>query len=316
MKLTTVSRALAKLPAKARDPASVIISDFLVAEMSLACACQLSAVGSFELLNLIWTRSHRDKKISSWTVARLLQTEPGYYLWQFNQALIHAARRGDLLMIQWVLTHFRNCHISQDVMDEAMGCSNTRDSEISQKNRFGNWDLFLYTHQADTRSKESQQRASRYRIRATYLGTSQVATCEWLRSQYFSFSICSEADWRVRIEIVRFVLDGRVGDVENTASSALTQSVELGDLQFIQWLSRHITIKEDTHYAFAFALNAASRAGRLAAVGWLLAFMQKMGIKYDPSEAMFAAAEEGQLEVVQCLYPTFSRDSSIDISAR
>ncbi|KAE8890529.1 hypothetical protein PF005_g14384 [Phytophthora fragariae] len=113
MKLTAVARVLDTFPPKVRDRASVIVSDFIIAEMSLARACKLP-VGTFELLNLIWTRSHRDKKSSAWTVAKLLQTQVHYYRWQFNQALIQAARRGDLIMVRWVLAHFRHCHITKD----------------------------------------------------------------------------------------------------------------------------------------------------------------------------------------------------------
>lgn len=88
----------------------------------------------------------------------------------------------------------------------------------------------------------------------------------------------------------------------------------IGDIRFIQRLiNHHFSTNGVASFDFGAVLNAAVRHGRLAVVSWLLTYMKKFELKYDPSEAMYEAAKHGQLEVMQCLYATFSRDPAIDL---
>ncbi|OWZ02787.1 hypothetical protein PHMEG_00025588, partial [Phytophthora megakarya] len=71
------------------------LSDLLIAGISLARPCELSPIGSLELLNLVWIRCHREFQSS---FVSLLQTRDNYYEWEFSQVLIQAVKRADLSM--------------------------------------------------------------------------------------------------------------------------------------------------------------------------------------------------------------------------
>ncbi|OWY92058.1 hypothetical protein PHMEG_00039090 [Phytophthora megakarya] len=119
VQLKIVEFALSKLPDNGHDSITAIISDVLVSDIPLSKAIELSHPGSVALLDLVWMRSLRDMEHSRWTVAKLLQSEKDYYKWEFSLALVQAIRRADVKMVQWILTHFSNCLVEKEVVEEA-----------------------------------------------------------------------------------------------------------------------------------------------------------------------------------------------------
>ncbi|KAL4102501.1 hypothetical protein PRIC1_006246 [Phytophthora ramorum] len=105
-----------KLQTCAPESVSFLISDFLIADLPLAGACQLSRAESVALLNLVWMRSQRDNHSDTWSNARLLQTEPRYNRWAFCKTLSQAVEKKDSVLIQWVLQHFPNLPITETIV--------------------------------------------------------------------------------------------------------------------------------------------------------------------------------------------------------
>ncbi|KAH7460705.1 uncharacterized protein KRP23_14411 [Phytophthora ramorum] len=105
-----------KLQTCAPESVSFLISDFLIADLPLAGACQLSRAESIALLNLVWMRSQRDNHSDTWSNARLLQTEPRYNRWAFCKTLSQAVEKKDSVLIQWVLQHFPNLPITETIV--------------------------------------------------------------------------------------------------------------------------------------------------------------------------------------------------------
>lgn len=52
-------------------------------------------------------------------MARILQTEPHYYRWEFSKALGEAVKTSDFCTVRWLLKHFLGSVISRDVVSEA-----------------------------------------------------------------------------------------------------------------------------------------------------------------------------------------------------
>ncbi|KAL3662043.1 hypothetical protein V7S43_012850 [Phytophthora oleae] len=105
----TITRCIfrEKLSAEAVETVSAIVSNFLVADMTLARACELSRVGTVALPTLMWNRrqQHSDGK---WSELKTLYSKPRYFRSHFTQALIQTVRCGDLKMVGWLLLTFQN----------------------------------------------------------------------------------------------------------------------------------------------------------------------------------------------------------------
>lgn len=99
------------------DVVDSLVSDFLVSDLSLECAVVLSREGSTDLLQLVWDRSERAQ--GGWSVAKLLRSEPLYRQWAFNLSLLEAVKRSDAKKIKWVLNHFPELPVTQQLLKEA-----------------------------------------------------------------------------------------------------------------------------------------------------------------------------------------------------
>ncbi|KAG2781712.1 hypothetical protein JG687_00018567 [Phytophthora cactorum] len=111
LQLKIVALVLSKLSSHPIDSVAVAISDFLVADLSLSKALELSYADSLALLDLVWARSLGPIRSSRWSATNLLQTKDYYYKWEFSIALVKAIRRADLNQIQWLLGHLSDCPV-------------------------------------------------------------------------------------------------------------------------------------------------------------------------------------------------------------
>ncbi|OWY93217.1 hypothetical protein PHMEG_00037467 [Phytophthora megakarya] len=100
VELKIVELALTKFPDNGHDSITAIISDFLISDIPLSKAIELSHPGSVALLDLVWTRSLRDM-------------EHNFYKWKFPYCLVRAIRRADLKMVPWIRTHFSICVVEK-----------------------------------------------------------------------------------------------------------------------------------------------------------------------------------------------------------
>lgn len=96
-----------------------IISAFVVTDLSLQRAVKLSRKGCTDLLEWLWDRSIRSTRWGHWSVAELLQSEPCYRRWAFAHAMLEALRRADPALVEWLLKHFLELPVTQEVMVEA-----------------------------------------------------------------------------------------------------------------------------------------------------------------------------------------------------
>ncbi|OWY94833.1 hypothetical protein PHMEG_00035328 [Phytophthora megakarya] len=156
------------------DIITTIISDFLITDLTLAQACQWTHIGSTFLLDLVWMRSLRDVKTSKWTLAKLLQSERHYHQWACSQSLIKVIQRGDLVLVQWLLTHFSRCTVSKEVVEKAAQCGNLwvlqllegdkrhggiewSENSVNEAARIGNWELVKWLLKRTPSTRETRR---------------------------------------------------------------------------------------------------------------------------------------------------------------
>ncbi|KAE9342147.1 hypothetical protein PR003_g9627 [Phytophthora rubi] len=305
MPLASVTLVLhSKLANRAPDIVTTIVSDFLLPDLTLAQVCQLTPVGSTSLLDLVWLRSLRDAKTTKWTAAKLLQSEPHYNRWQFSQAMLQAVGRGDLVMVQWLLTHFPGCPVSSEVVEEA-----ARGGHL--------WVLQLLeadsTHggiQWSDRSVDEAARSGKWEL-------NNLVEVKWaiergFRVRSITFPDCVEGEWQGRAEILRYLLDGGHVPVANIGGIAAYRAARFGDLDFINWLASKYKELIDVQY-WTHAAENASEGGHLSVVQWV--FMNVGGIVRGngPSVAMFAAAENGKVDVVEWLYKQYGAKLNVEL---
>ncbi|EGZ23320.1 hypothetical protein PHYSODRAFT_263394 [Phytophthora sojae] len=119
LQLKIVALALPPLADEAQESiGAALVTDFLVLDMPLSKAVELSHAGFVALLDLVGMRGLRDAERRWWTVDKLLHSEKYYYMWEFSLALAPAVRCADLRMVQRILQHFSGCPVEKDVVEE------------------------------------------------------------------------------------------------------------------------------------------------------------------------------------------------------
>ncbi|ETL79603.1 hypothetical protein L917_19803 [Phytophthora nicotianae] len=328
MPITTVSLILPRAP----DIVTVIISDFLVADLTLSQACEWSPLGSTFLLDLVWMRSLRDAQTSKWTFAKLLQSERSYYRWAFSQSLVQTVRRGDLTMLQWLLSHFSGCPVSQEVVEEAARGGHLwalqllerdtshagiewSDRAVDRAAKIGDWELVRWLLQRTGSTRETR-RADDEVVNSAF-EQNNLLQVKWAIGCGFGvggiqFPDCTEAEWQGRAEILRYLLDGGHVPVANIAGVGAYQAARFGDLYFLKWLEYQLKAEIDVQY-WTHALENASESGYLAVVQWILTHADGVVRANGPADAMFAAAENGKLDVVHWLYKHYGSKPKVGL---
>lgn len=156
----------------------VLISDFLVEDMTLDRACALTPPGSTSLLELVWNRGLRSVNSPLWSVARLAHTEPHYCRWVFTRALMQAVERGESRLLQWLLDRFPTYAVSHGVLCDIVCChrqswfSLVRDDRIHAVKRWeaptmntaansGQWEIVHELHDQQVLSGKALETSSR-----------------------------------------------------------------------------------------------------------------------------------------------------------
>jgi hypothetical protein len=144
-----------KLAISASDGVGVTITDFLLRDLTLRQACDLSPAGSTALLEYVWARGLRAVDSEKWSVGEMLHTQPHYSNWAFTRAMV--GRCGDLAMVQWLRGRFPDCPIYLEVLGEACKSGRLEALQLlhSFKNgqdfqwaaRFGHWDVIHWVYE-------------------------------------------------------------------------------------------------------------------------------------------------------------------------
>ncbi|KAG7386832.1 hypothetical protein PHYPSEUDO_015230 [Phytophthora pseudosyringae] len=308
------------LPANVPDVVPSIVMDFLVPDISLARAIDVSS--SVALLDFIWARSVRDARSDRWSVARLLQSQPRYFRWEFSQALLQAVSCEDRGMVEWVVAHFPGCPVSGRVLEEvaargwlwllqllqaqeggALRCSKETLSKAAEN---GHWEVvhWLIDH------TNTVQDNHRYLV-GIAVGANNLEEYRWLKARGYgvdrvAFTESPQEEWPVRKEIFYDVLQRS----RWMAGSALRDAARNDDVPFAEWLVTHYCKDGGTNLPHYSGAKAASEKGCLEMLQWHLKRLRDV---IDLSEVMFLAAENGRLEVVKWLRTEYATKPSVDL---
>ncbi|KAG1700968.1 hypothetical protein DVH05_011212 [Phytophthora capsici] len=270
-----------RLPPEAVETVAAILSNFLVVDMTLARACEISHTGVVELPMLMWSRSQLpcDEK---WSGLKLLHSNPRYFHQQFTQALIQSIRRGDLKLVQWLLSQLPE-QPTEDVVEEIVETEQMKmiqlfeekhvDEIMDQAAKSGRWDLVHRLYERT--SSHSQWHASSNVITHEAIYQNKLKEVKWAFANGFwlgeiKLNRSPEAEWPQRKEVLLYLLERE----KVTVRAAVRQAAEAGDIPFLEWFMVH----------------------------------NQPGF---PSEAMFAAAGAGQLDVVKYLYEEYHDDPNV-----
>ncbi|EGZ19424.1 hypothetical protein PHYSODRAFT_558163 [Phytophthora sojae] len=266
--------------------------------MSVARACELSRVGSLELLDLVWTRSRRGFKS---TIASLLNSNQEYYRWEFSQALVQAVRRADLAMIHWLLAHFSRCPVSGEVVREAAkgghlwtlqlleadrshGGIEWCEKSLPEAARVDRWDIVKWLQAHLTIDLNWSDNYELLDI----AGRSTKRLCVRERYPRCTSAAMDIAAANGHLDVVKWLHAYRS---EGCTAAAMDKAAG-GHLKVVQWLHSH-----RSEGCTAEAMNLAAANGHLGVVKWLLEHRDEWS-----SAVMDTAAANGHLEVVMWLH--------------
>lgn len=313
-----------KLPTNAPETLTAVVSDFLIADMSVARACELSRVGSLELLDLVWTRSRRGFKS---TIASLLNSNQEYYRWEFSQALVQAVRRADLAMIHWLLAHFSRCPVSGEVVREAAkgghlwtlqlleadrshGGIEWCEKSLPEAARVDRWDIVKWLQAHLTIDLNW---SDNYELLDIAVSQNDLERVKWVRASGFPLATIdvrhsSEENWMSRVKIIRNLLEMGRGDAAYIAEFSLSEAARLGDQGMLEWLLARNEEYPDDRDVYETILYNACDQNHLKMVQWLLANVEYyQGEMNGPALAMMTATN-GRLVIVQWLWDNYSHD--------
>jgi hypothetical protein len=318
-----------KLHPGAPDSVTFLVSDLLVADLALAEACALSRVGSVALLNLVWMRSQRRSHPSTFSKAKLLQSEPHYRRWAFSQTLQEAVKRGDLALIQWTLAHFPSFRIPELVVTLAaqkgkLWFLQHLETEKPQREiawgqkafveaaKEGHWELVHWLLQHGPVSREVKESNSNLVMWA--FDQNNLAEFKWAVAQGFNMKRVKLVDPPILDPKVRTAVEER--------------SLERGrrgptDTLEKQWGDRTLIFRfmveeklVPLHSILPISWRPAARYGDLPFMKWLAerrgSARRRPAENANLVEALKAAAEKGHLAVVQWILSTFT---SLGLSA-
>jgi ankyrin repeat protein len=313
----------------APDVVGVAITDFLVRDLTLRQACDLSSAGSTALLEYVWSRGLRAVASERWSVGKMLHTEPHYYSWAFTRAMVEALRRGDLAVMQWLRGRFPECPIYVEVLSEACRYGRLEALQLlhSVRNgrdfrwddiillfaaKFGHWDVIRWVREQwpDVSSEHNWRTMLKYALRDNNL-EEMIRITAYLKhtdvgEAYIPYS---EETWPARKYCVLLLL-ARGLDIENVVKGALKTAAEANDLEFVQWLlSFHV---DDPLYAYEFGLARACELGHLEVARCLLTNFEELKVPHGPSIVMCSSSRGGQLAMVRWIYELYGRKNVDD----
>jgi ankyrin repeat protein len=315
-----------KLPVNGSDVAGVSITDFLIRDLTLREACDLSRAGSTALVEFVWTRGLRAVESERWSVGKMLHTEPRYARWAFTRAMVGAVRRADLAMVQWLRGRFPDCPIYEDVLDEA--CTYGQLEALQLLHCVGNGNDFRWSSQMPISAAEFGHWDVIHWVYDLYPGLSldgmlefalrenNLEEVKWLTAHADSFDVgdtripYSEETWPAQKDCVRCLV-ARGLAVQDVVEEFLPIAAEAGDLPFLQWLTSYEL--DDAKYVYWLALERACEHGHIQVVRCLLARTEELGLPSDPSGIMCAAARGGQLAMVQWVYELYGRKAAANL---
>ncbi|KAE9090795.1 hypothetical protein PF005_g19054 [Phytophthora fragariae] len=275
LQLKIVALALSRLENAARESIGALVTDFLVWDMPLSKAVELSHAGSVALLDFVWMRGLRDVGRRRWTVAKLLHSEKYYYKWEFSLALAQVICAADLQMVQWIVQHFSGCP------DGFRTENNVTECAFEQHNL------------------EELRRATAHGF--------HVAANRFP-------DVCSDAEREMCWEAIRFLLSRGYGDSGTFVESAIMLAAKVGDHEFVQLLLLvHEDDRGSSEMGLMKASMVAGRYGHVLVLERLLTRLAELNIHNIPSSVMFEAAKYGKLEVVKWLVERYSGDSGVDL---
>ncbi|KAE8966026.1 hypothetical protein PR002_g28498 [Phytophthora rubi] len=282
LQLKIVALALSRLENAAGESIGALVTDFLVWDMPLSKAVELSHAGSVALLDFVWMRGLRDVGRRRWTVAKLLHSEKYYYKWEFSLALAQVICAADLQMVQWIVQHFSG-------------------------SRHRHWRVVHWLHE---RTGTPSQDGFRTENNVTECAFEQHNLEELRRATAHGFhvaanrfpDVCSDAEREMCWEAIRFLLSRGYGDSGTFVESAIMLAAKVGDHEFVQLL---LLVHEDDRGSSEMGLMKASmvagRYGHVLVLERLLTRLAELNIHNIPSSVMFEAAKYGKLEVVKWL---------------
>jgi hypothetical protein len=315
-----------KRETNASDVVGVAITDFLVRDLSLREACDLSHAGSTALLEFVWARDLGAIEREQWSVGRMLHTQPHYARWAFTRAMVGAVRRGDLAMVQWLRKRFPDCPIYVEVLGEACKCGRLEALQLlhSFKNgrdfqwdrllpnwaaNFGHWDVIHWVY-------EHYPGLSSGNMLGFALKASNLEEIKWITAHFDDTNVgdvylpYSEETWQARKDCVRYLV-ARGRAVEEIVKGALQTAAEASDLQFVQWLMTLQLSRPQNVYKLA--LNCACEHGHVQVVQSLLTRMEELRLRIDLATVMRAAARNGQLTLMQWVYELYGRNAQANV---
>lgn len=217
------------------------------------------------------------------------QTERRYYRWEFSQALAWVVRRGDLVLVQWLLAHFSSCPVSEEVVEEAARGGNLwvlqllegnstnggiewSDRSVDEAVRISNWELVVWLLRRTGSTRET--RHANDEVVNSAFEQNNLTRVKWAIGIGFGvksmmFPDCVEVEWQGHAEILWYLLDGRHVPVPNIAGVAAYRAARFGDIDFLKWLASQYMERIDDQY-WTHALENASEGGHLFVVQWIL----------------------------------------------
>jgi hypothetical protein len=300
-----------RLPVNAPDVVGVIITDFLLRDLTMRDACDLSHAESTDLLDFVWARGLRAVESERWSVGKMLHMEPRYARWAFTRAMVGAVRRGDLAMVQWLRGRFPDCPIYVEVLGEACKCGRLemlRLLSTVKNGRYLPWrTLTLYWAASCGRWDivhwvcEHRRHLSSDSMMEFALKENNLEEIKWLAARFHdnyvrdAYVPYSQKTWSARKDCVRYLV-ARGLAVQHVVEGAAQTAAEACDLGFMQWLVRHQLSRPQ--YVYDRALTRACEHGHIQVVQWLLTRMEELGLLRNLSAIVCTAARSGQLAVV------------------
>eukprot|EP00644_Phytophthora_capsici_P006565 jgi/Phyca11/535447/estExt2_fgenesh1_pg.C_PHYCAscaffold_360034 len=221
---------------------------------------QAAAFGSMRLLRGISARS-----------AGMAALDPFYKQAQFSGAMQHAAARGDLEMIQWLL-NFQPGGLVTKAVEQA---ARNGQLQVLQWLKEHHDHVFWGANEL------------RYAVEGNH-----VEVARWLQEQTrppSKLRAMNLAAANGNLELVQWLFEVR----HEASSSAAAKAAKGGFLDMIKWMDKHSLCKHQ-----GVPVEDAAAGGHLKVVKWL----HKSGVGIATPRAINAAAANGHLEVVKWLH--------------
>ncbi|EGZ05535.1 hypothetical protein PHYSODRAFT_533827, partial [Phytophthora sojae] len=296
--------------------------------------------GSTKLLDWIWDSSCTSTatRSPSWSLYNYLRSDPDYYRWEFAMATEVTAKRGDVAMMKWLLTHFQDCEVPIETVEQAVrkghvailqlllnGASD--EGEPSQnaagghvvlwKNRDRHWrpSIMKDAIQSGNVPELSDEETVGCAVRAAMQSSSLELVEFFLPEGKTVLDFVSLAGHSVEV-VEKLLDDGYFERFEVIDALALPNLAEAGRLDLLQRASKYYK-RSNKHWQECWrdALFVACRLGHCTVVRWMIEHPMWRGVrnlmkrKRTFSRLLWYAADHGSVEVMQSLHDLKAADS-------